>query len=380
VTTRWRLYLADAAVAVAVTVAYLNLAAIDEGPPLFAGPAWLGWVVAAGVGLPLALRRRWPLAVLAAVLAALTVASLLDITREPYLPAAFALYAVGLLCPIRTASVALGAALLVAAGGLFVAQVVVTPSEAVPGAAELALLVGLFGAGAWAAGVLNRRRRAEAALAHERGRAEAVAAERLRIARELHDLVSHNLSLIAVQAGTANHVAAEHPDRALGVLRDIEATSRRALAEMRSMLGILRHGGEPGCGPAPGLVDLAGLAEATRAAGLPVELEQLSAVDAPVDPPAGVQLAVYRIVQEALTNVARHAGPARCIVRIHLTTDQVSVEVLDDGHGAGTAEPGHGLIGMRERVSLYGGTLRAGTRPGGGYAVRATLTFGHGPR
>lgn len=361
----------DSAIAVAVTIAYINLAGVSEGPPVFAGPSWLGYLVAAGVGLPLAVRRRWPVAVLAVVLAALTAATVLDITREPYLPAAIALYSVGRLCPIRPATGALAGALVVSAIGVSLGQLVITPSASTMDAAMLVALVWLACIGAWAAGAVARRWAAEAVAAADQARAASAAAERLAIARELHDLVSHNLSLIAVQAGVANHVAAEHPDRALATLREIETTSRRALAEMRSMLTVLRAGPGTVDRPIPGLNDLPELVESARSAGLAVDF----APDGlPADVPSDLQLTAYRVVQEALTNVVRHAGPARCTVRVAVDGARLRVEVVDDGEGpAGDGADGHGLNGLRERVALHGGTFEAAAASDRGFAVRVAL-------
>ncbi|HEU5390710.1 MAG TPA: histidine kinase [Streptosporangiaceae bacterium] len=216
----------------------------------------------------------------------------------------------------------------------------------------------------------------------------AAAAERARIAREIHDVVAHNVSVMVVQADGAAFALDGSPQRAREALAAISATGRRALAEMRSLLGVLREpadgdgapgGAGPALGPQPGVEDLADLLEQARTAGLPVSL-RVSGDPRPV--PAGEALAVYRVVQESLTNVRKHAGPgATAVVSLDYGEDGLLIRVTDDGAGAsavpGLGHPaagsGHGLAGMRERVELYDGTARSGPRPGGGYEVVARL-------
>jgi signal transduction histidine kinase len=216
----------------------------------------------------------------------------------------------------------------------------------------------------------------------ERARAEAarraVAEERLRLARELHDVVAHSISVIAVQSGVGAHVAASQPEEAAKALAAIEATSRAALIELRRLLGVLRQEGEPqgSLAPVPGLADLDALLTEVAKAGLAVRLR---VEGTPWQLPAGVDLSAYRIVQEALTNVVKHAGEARAQVTIGYGDQDVTVEVTDDGLGVtapagdGRVRVGHGLIGMRERVQVFGGELEAGPRPGGGFRVAARL-------
>ncbi len=216
----------------------------------------------------------------------------------------------------------------------------------------------------------------------------AAAAERARIAREIHDVVAHNLSVMVVQADGAAFALDASPQRAREALAAISATGRRALAEMRSLLGVLRDpagrdadpGVGPGAGPAlapqPGIDELGDLLEQARSAGLPVSLA-VSGVQQPV--PQGEALAVYRMVQESLTNIRKHAGPGvTAAVSLGYADEGLVIRVTDDGRGAAApdwapGEPGHGLAGMRERIELYGGTVRAGPRPGGGYEVVARL-------
>jgi signal transduction histidine kinase len=208
-----------------------------------------------------------------------------------------------------------------------------------------------------------------------------VAAERLRIARELHDVVAHSMSVIAVQAGVAGHVIDTRPELAKDALSTVETLTRSALAEMRRLLGVLRTADEPSAAlaPSPGLADLPELVSGLAIAGLPVDL-QLDGDRGQV--PAGADLSGYRIVQEALTNVLRHGGPAARVL-VHCTPGAVEIDVQDAGRPAvnGAARPtsqagnGHGLIGMRERVAVFGGQLSAGPSRGGGYRVHAVLPF-----
>ena len=378
---RAALLLVDLVAGVLVTVAYLTVAEFDgaDGLPVFTGPPWLGWLLAAVVGLPVAVRRIWPRTVLAVVVTASTAATLLDLTREPYVAVALALYLVALREPPRRSMPVLAATLLVSSVGVFYGEAVLTPSGSV---AEAILLIGLVwlvvGVGG-AAGAVVRHRRARADQAaqreRERERQRIQAAERLRIAREMHDIVSHHLSLIAVQAGIANHVAEEHPAEARKALRVIETTSRGALTEMRGMLGVLRVDPVESAAardPAPGLAGLSELADRATTAGVTVDLD----VTTIGTPPPGVQLATYRIVQEALTNVVKHAAPAHCTVRVLADDQAMTVDVTDDGvRPARTSSGGHGLIGMRERVTMYGGELTVGPGPGNGFTVSARIPY-----
>jgi signal transduction histidine kinase len=209
----------------------------------------------------------------------------------------------------------------------------------------------------------------------------AAAAERARIARELHDVVAHNVSVMVVQADGASYALDSEPDRARQALAAISDTGRQALAEMRRLLGVLRKDGpEPALAPLPGVEQLTELLDQARAAGLPVDFVM---VGAPRPLPGGAALAAYRIVQESLTNTRKHAGPrASATVTLRYCEDALMLTIADDGRGAAAvADSGHGLTGMRERVALYGGTLTAGPRPGGGFEVTAVLPLsGHGQR
>ena len=240
------------------------------------------------------------------------------------------------------------------------------------------LFFGFFIGAPFLAGVAIRiRRERERLLARERDeRARAaVAEERTRIAGELHDVVAHAVSVIVVQARGGRKRLAADPEAARGAFDTIEATGQQALAEMRRLLGALRADDEePALQPQPSLHRLDALAAAVTEAGLPVEVH---VEGEPPELPPGVDVSAYRIVQEALTNALRHAGPARAVVRVRYGEGEVGIEVADDGRGATSAngDGGHGLVGIRERVHVYGGEFEAGDRPEGGWAVRATLPF-----
>jgi signal transduction histidine kinase len=232
----------------------------------------------------------------------------------------------------------------------------------------------VFG-GVWLAGrAIRRRRLREAELVVERDTSAlaAVAEERARIARELHDVVAHAVSVIVLQARGGRRILDEDPDEARGAFDTIEETGTRALVEMRRLLGLLRADDEAlALAPQPSLGELDRLAAQVREAGLPVEV----AIEGePVELPPGVDVSAYRIVQEALTNALRHAGPARARVLVRYGADELELEITDDGPGiANGAGAGHGLVGIRERVAVYGGELTAGSRVEGGYALRARL-------
>jgi signal transduction histidine kinase len=201
----------------------------------------------------------------------------------------------------------------------------------------------------------------------------AVADERRRIAREMHDVVAHSVSMMVVQAGGARRILDRDPARAVAAAELIEKTGREALAEMRRLLGVLHPGEHPAYTPQPTLLELEALVERTRTAGVPVTLT----VDGERrELPAGLDLAAYRVVQEALTNVLKHGGGAPTEVAVHYRADAVEVRIADRGGGALTTRlggSGHGLVGMRERVRMYGGELHAGRRQGGGFEVKVRL-------
>jgi len=233
---------------------------------------------------------------------------------------------------------------------------------------------------AWLIGIWVRSRHEEAALARhaqevEREAEAAVAAERARIARELHDIVSHNLSVVVLQAAGARAVEERRPGMVGGTLDKIEHSGRAALIVMRRLLGVLREDpGAPDTAPNPGLAGLRDLVALLRPAGLDVNLDVQGDFD---DVPEAVTLSVYRIVQEALTNALKHAAPASA--RVRLLREQSAVDILVEngpGRGGGAAPgAGHGLMGMRERVALFGGELDAGPLPDGGFRVHARLVL-----
>ena len=322
--------------------------------------------------LPLALRRRTPLAVVVVVMGALAAQSLLDSSEQPpqtpFIAMVVAVYSVAAYSE-RTRALIGGAISFVV---IFLSE----PDEFIVG--------GPLYTGVWLAGRLfHDRQRLAAALqsrtvALEREQEEtarlAIAEERARIARELHDVVAHSVSVMVVQAGAERLALGPGHESTRETLVSIEKTGRQALGEMRRLLGMLRKEDEElALAPLPSLDHLDSLVAHVREAGLPVEL-QVEGVRQTL--PAGVDISAYRIVQEALTNALRHAGPARARVIVRYGEAEVEVEVADDGRGPHEVNgAGHGLVGMRERVALYGGELKTGLREGGGYAVRARLPF-----
>ena len=215
---------------------------------------------------------------------------------------------------------------------------------------------------------------------HEAVTRRAIEVERARIASELHDVVTHNVSVMMVQAGAARKVLGSPREDAAALAEDallaVEASGRTAMGELRNLLSLLAPvgGGSDDAllAPQPGLADVSALVERVSAAGLPVELHSSLP---PGGLPPGLDLAVYRVVQEGLTNVLRHAGGAPAVVRISGRLEQLVITVSDDGSGTsgGGAERGRGLLGLRERVALYGGAVDAGPRLGGGWRLRATI-------
>lgn len=327
-------------------------------------------------------RRLRPLPAFVVALAALAVSGVLA-GLSPYLTVAapYTLYTVALSQPRRRWIPTVAIAVLSTVGLL--GMTMMGPTGRSPGGAGQRLAAIVFGlvllGCAWTLGRAVRDRREYAERWAEEMAERAVSDERLRLARELHDVVAHALGVIAVKAGVANHVISERPAEAHDALRIIETTSRDALTEMRHLLGVLRSDGPVERSPTLGLGGLPGLAERAALVGVPVEL----CVQGGELVPEGVGVSVYRIVQESVTNVVKHAAPARCRVLVAGTHDAVRVEVTDDGPGSrslpGTAhrlpDTGHGLLGMRERVHAYGGHFSAGPRPAGGFVVHAELPY-----
>jgi signal transduction histidine kinase len=333
-----------------------------------------GLAVPAGLlmTLPLAWRRRAPLAVTVVLMGSWTAQSLLDDSPQPpqiaLLALLLALFSVSAHAERRRA---------LAGGGASLAALLISA----PGDAPV---LGPLFVGVWLAGrLLHERQRLVAALedrasALAREQEEtarlAIAEERARIARELHDVVAHSVSVMVVQAGAERLALRDDQQSTRETLLAIEKTGRQALTEMRRLLDMLRtEDDELVLAPEPGLDHLGSLLVHVRDAGLPVELH-VEGERAPL--PAGVDISAYRIVQEALTNALRHAGPARARVVVRYGEADVEVEVADDGPGPKQGDgTGHGLVGMRERVALYGGELTTGKGNAGGYVVRARLPF-----
>lgn len=273
-------------------------------------------------------------------------------------------------------------AAFVAAAASFLVQLLVVGGFAHGDNVTVSLVITFLAmAAACTVGLLSRERREHAVALRSQEVAEAVVAERLRIARELHDMVAHSIGIIAIQAGAASQVIGTRPAEAGEALRAIEATSRETLSGLRRTLVALRQADhDPDTAgrargtlaPSPGLADIDRLAAATGDAGVRVEVRR-SGEERAV--PADIDLSAFRIVQEALTNVVRHAGTGRCRVLIDYGDEELSVEIVDDGRGAAEHGPaqGFGLVGMRERVALLSGELSAGPRPEGGFRVKARL-------
>jgi len=384
-----RVEVQDALVAVVFTASTIVVTiGIDsaEGGPALDVVGYLSMLV---VGGALAFRHRWPVPVLYATLAGLVVYLVGEYPGGPVFLGVF---------------IAIGTVASIMATREAVPHVVVVVSVL----AGAALARGSTGSGdptddnVWAhlvylswtvvaffigkairdrrellAGLRERNRHLEETREEEALRR--VAEERVRIARDLHDIVAHNIAGISLQAATGAHVATAHPDQAHQALLAIREASKQTLDELRSTLHLLREGEDAApLAPTPGLDALPTLVTSVEAAGIPVDLEVLGDVS---DVPDAVAGATYRIVQESLTNVMRHAGPATVVVRLGSTPDGIDLRVEDDGRGASAAPDGapggHGLAGMRERALALGGSVAAGPRPGGGYAVRAWLPVRH---
>jgi signal transduction histidine kinase len=341
--------------------------------------------LAVGQGLLLLARRRAPTAVLAAT--TLIGVFMLAVGYPPFAAgfaaccAAYALAVHGR----RAEGPELAGTLRHVAPALLAAvawvAVALAPGVRSPPASTGSLYLGVMIAASWVLGYALRTRRDYVAELKDRAArleaaegeraALAVVDERLRIARELHDVIGHSVSLIAIQSEAAVRSARSNPDAVPAFLSAISAASRQALAEMRGVLAVLRPDAEAELGPQPGLEQVGELVASLRAGGLETQLEV-----APLHLPPGIALAVYRIVQESLTNVLKHAGAgAKAAVTIVASGGTVRVSVHDDGAGPGgrASSAAHGIVGMRERVAAYGGTLRTGAGPGGGFAVEASI-------
>jgi signal transduction histidine kinase len=356
--------------------------ALFASMPVGSGMLVLGYGLVLLHTLPLAARRRSPGTVLAVIVASGLAGAALFLPPFFFGPAIL----------VAVYSVAAYGSRWVSVAGLALAEVGLAAVQLTPfgfefeglalvvfmGVLAAAWLLGHFAHNYRAYAVRLEERTAELKRAREELARRAVAEERLRLARELHDVVAHAMSVIAVQSGVGAHVADSRPEEVGKALAAIEATSRAALTELRRLLGVLRQDSEPraSLAPVPGLANLEGLLAEVAKAGLAVKL-RVEGRPAPL--PTGLDLSAYRIVQEALTNVVKHAGPARAQVTIRYRDHEVAVEVTDDGRGVGAVAgdgrrgTGHGLIGMRERVQAFGGDLEVGPRPGGGFRVAARL-------
>jgi signal transduction histidine kinase len=339
---------------------------------------WLAAPAVAVVVLALLFRRAFPFAAAAAVFLLAPAFSFVD---GRVMTSTFSVYAVGLaaaalLGNLRDALEARIGLVIVVIG-----SAIIVGNKPEHGAADLVFVPGVF-AIAWLAGYALRARASETEAAEQRAaHAEqeretaariAVAEERARIARELHDIVAHSVSVMVLQVGAVRHNLPEALADDKAALQSVERAGRAALAEMRQLLGAMRDSGsDVDRAPQPGLDDLAALVEEIGRAGLPVRLH-VEGDRATL--PRAIELSAYRIVQEGLTNSLKHARASRADVTVDRRTDGVKIEVRDDGVGAAARDGlGHGLVGVRERVKIYGGEMSAGPAPGGGFVLTASM-------
>ena len=329
--------------------------------------------------------RRWPLAALAVTLGG----SVATMALQP-MPVSAALVvlavAAGLeicyLAATRTRRVSVTGVAMTASVSLLIPLLGVPTGGAVrigsaaPGVPVVTIVIALVTVIAWLIGHSIRQAQARAELMRVQAAAQAAMEERLRIARELHDMVAHSIGIIAIQAGSGRRVFDASPDEARDALAAIEATSRETLSGLRTMVTGLRRAetgpgpGQAPLGPAPGLADIERLAATALDAGVQVDVDWHGSRE-PL--PADIDLSAFRIIQEAVTNVVRHAGTGQCQVLIDQEHGQLSIEVTDSGRGGTAAGTGYGITGMRERAALLGGDFSAGPRPGGGFRVAARL-------
>ncbi|MEV6766423.1 histidine kinase [Streptomyces sp. NPDC051105] len=371
----------DAALALLVLVSEIQYAADPDDPT--GRHSTVGLIcLALLASVPLVWRRRYPLAVLWIVLAA-NVLTPGDVTRLTFYACVIAVYSAAAYSPYQAAARAtLGLAVLLSFTiGRSVPHTPfgvepTVPTQYVPLMISAPLVLATLGLRTWKVRAEESRDRLAAV---ERRRAEetrrAVERERARIARELHDVVTHNVSVMVIQAGAARKIMDSSPEQAREALLAVEAGGRTAMGELRQVMGLLTMDdpGEADLAPQPGLDRLDPLLDRTRGTGTPVELT----VSGTVRPlPAGVELTAYRVVQEALTNTLKHAAGSKASVRVEYGDDELRVEVTDSGGdpgpGAATGN-GRGLVGLRERLAVHDGTLSNGPRPLGGYRVRALI-------
>ncbi len=339
--------------------------------------------LAAVAGVALLLQPYWPLAAPVVAVAAIALTAAIDPAgieeaATPFFVILLAAWCFGAYNPPRRALVGLVA---------IIAATVFVVLEFPTSSGSDIVWIDSFVVAAWLAGFAVRHQaqqterlrelaaqlRAQSDSAAE----EAVEEERSRIARELHDVVAHHVSVMTVQAGAVRRLLKPEQEREREALVSVEETGRTALTEMRRLLGVLKDDTTPArapLAPQPGVATLDLLVEQVREAGLPV---QLTTEGEPVELPPGVDLSAYRIVQEALTNALKYAGPARAWVVVRYSADDLELEIANDGRSEpGENGTGHGLVGMRERVAVYGGELESGPRRGGGFEVRARLPIG----
>jgi signal transduction histidine kinase len=354
----------------------------------FHGPRWLNVIAVLLIAAPITLRRQAPLAALvvywipAQIWLDVVYGSHSNLPIEPFLVLLILVFTAASLLDGRQHLV-----VLAVLGGLYASELALLVvgrkglGNVVPGLVFISLAY-VLGRG------VHRRRSREASLQQrtvvleqerETVAHQAVRDERDRIARELHDVIAHSVSVIIVQAGAAQRLLERDTRAAERALETIRTAGSEALDELRRLLDLMHDA--PGADseePQPGVARLDNLIAQARETGLPVELT-VDGSQRPLAP--GVDLAVYRIVQEALTNIRKHAGPANARVQLHFSPNQLELSVLDDGRGNGRPANGrgHGLIGMRERVALYGGTLASGPRSTGGFEVRATIPLHRAP-
>lgn len=372
----WRWAFLDLALAVIATMAglalYNEVLGVRE-------PTALGLILVIVHGGSLAFRRLWPRGVLAVMLVTAAI-----YTLGLHLPAY--MLGPGILIAVYTVASALERrrSLLALTVAELVMVLLILVGPGFPDYGSLALFALLIGA-AWFLGDVVRRWRT-AAMQHEQRATElaaareelarrAVSEERLRIARELHDVVAHSMTVVALQAGSGRLAGRQDPEAAQQALETIEKSSREALADMRRLVGVLREGEDALTEPAPGLDDIERLVEEVGRAGLDVEVIRSGSLERV---PPGMALAVYRVAQEALTNVVRHAGVDKAELTLEVADGALSI-VIGNGPPTRPVEPieggGHGLSGMEERASLYGGSLQAGSTSDGGYRIEARFPF-----
>jgi signal transduction histidine kinase len=371
----------DIAVAVLLVAPQIGSVARSQEHFDLSGTGWdiARYVALVVIGVALPFRRRNPVPVLIIVSSFGAFALALQVQPSLASTLALSIYSVSAVSSSRTSQVSLGGVVAV----VLLAVAIANPHD----------IIGVFTStsavvfAAWLVGLNSRSRRRYAAAVAERAAerelereerlSRAVADERISIARDLHDIVAHAMSVIAVRSGVARMVIESRPDEAREALGIIETTTRRALREMRLLVGVLRGANSNGAArePAPGLADLDELIDQAGDAGVKVTTE----IDGDPQPlPEGAELSAYRIIQEALTNVVRHAGPTRVKLHIGYLADELLIDIVDEGSmklqspNFGGQDSGHGLIGMQERAALYGGTLTAGPH-GHGFQVHATL-------